>query len=185
MSELSGPFSLSKFLPAGTVQIPGRSPTAWSPSHAVDDGWHPLSDDKHEDADLKFLIGHQFIYATCSAIEGTMLVVRIYVVPFDLEGYGGKLRMRDEVKVMVPARKALKLLLRNVVQDVKIWEGDLSGPAEDSRPFLPSDIVRVLSSLLRSFPHTSIHPGQPHDGRALHRAPLPLMSTLPSCSAHA
>ena len=77
---------------------------------------------------LDFLAKHSFIAATCRLdAVATTLFVRIYLIPWDLPGVHGKLRVRDEVSVVAPARRHLRSLLTEIVQDDDAWDA-LSSP---------------------------------------------------------
>ncbi|KAH9832900.1 P-loop containing nucleoside triphosphate hydrolase protein [Rhodofomes roseus] len=124
------------FLPAGTVTIPLQSgEVTCSHTHAAD-GWHYLPSAVAleptlvpNDApllrlrQLEFLVKHRFIAATCKLDHiSNVLYVRVYLIPWDLPGAHGELRVRNEVSVVVPARRHLRSLLAEIIQDDDAWD---------------------------------------------------------------
>src|SRR5262249_2084401 len=132
---------LSNFLPAGTIQTSSFPRQTCSHTHA-EDGWHTFLCDPNKEDGLKFLIEHKFILSTYNFTQDRAnLILRIYLIPFDLENYGGKLRNRDEAKIMNVARKYLRDLLPMIVQDSAIWNGGSIASSSPSRFFLPVSVV--------------------------------------------
>lgn len=133
------PLSLANFLPAGTLRI--DTPPTQSCDHThEEDGWHRFTNPTGEWDGLAFLIKHEFVAVTCRLSDDRLaLVIRIYVIPWDLANYGGKLRLRDESKVLAPARKYLRALFPKIVRDPAAWEGHLGSSCTE--PFLPVTIV--------------------------------------------
>jgi hypothetical protein len=157
-SNSLNPLAFSNLLPAGTLQIPLLSDRFCSHTHA-EDGWHPFTPSMvnaagadHESSlpeiDLDFLVKHRFVCATCQrSSDGTSLVIRIYLIPHDLANFEGKLRNRDEIQVMTPARKYLKALLPRIIQDALAWNGHSSAKPSGSRPFLSQAVVCNFTAL--------------------------------------
>jgi hypothetical protein len=142
----SDPLALSNFLPAGVIQISAPSQRLCRHSHA-EDGWHPFTKRPYasEGKELYFLVEHKFIYATCQLTgDGDFLTVRVYIIPYDLARYGGKLRNRDEAKVVAPARKILRTFLPKIVQDPELWKGRRADASSSPKTFLPLTIVRQV-----------------------------------------
>ena len=145
--------ALKNFLPAGVVTLPITSPSLGfssfeSGSEPAEDGWtlFPQSvagfqDDTGTLEALHFLVRRRFIAATYLVDEArTLLLVRVYLIPWDLPGSGGKLRRRDEDTVLRPGRRRLKDLFLKIRQDRSLWDGDA---ASSSTPkyFWPKIIV--------------------------------------------
>lgn len=72
---------------------------------------------------LLFLQTNAFVQATYTILSNVKLMVRIYLVPYDMPGSKGALRNRDEMKVMMPGRKALRGLLAHLSKDAASWMG--------------------------------------------------------------
>lgn len=135
-SEPQTPYeALCKFLPAGTITIPLESSDVPCSHHHATDGWHalpaaatlePMLDPNDIPLlrlrQLDFLVKHRFIAATCKLdAVATTLFVRIYLIPWDLSGVHGKLRVRDEDSIVAPARNHLRSLFTEIIQDNYAW----------------------------------------------------------------
>lgn len=138
-STISLPYSLSNFLPAGTVQISLTSGVGPTCCHAhAEDGWHaidlnfdsgivnPASEDLVKS--LAFLVQQQFIAATyrvSCANSSAQLLARIYLIPYDLPGVNGRLsynvRKRENGQVLGLARRYISHLLPQIMQDQESW----------------------------------------------------------------
>ncbi|CAL1705728.1 unnamed protein product [Somion occarium] len=142
-SQVADPlFNIHKFLAAGTIAI------SLTPNYApnivvhVSDLWHilpglsALSALVHPDEIafiriLDFLSQHHFIRATCRFGHGSLssaLLVRIYLIPYDLANVQGQLRIREDA-ILTAARRYLRILLPRIVQDISEWNG---GDAQSS-----------------------------------------------------
>src|ERR1700722_6476972 len=140
----SSPLTLSNFLPAGTIRIESPFRNRCDHAHA-EDGRHSFTPKANEEEALAFLIEHKFVSATCRLTgETPNLLIRVYLIPFDLQNYGGKLRNRDEAKVLAPARKYLTALLPKISQDPAAWNGDLDSVSRASKTLLSLTIVRAF-----------------------------------------
>lgn len=174
VSSVENPYALANLLPAGTIQICVATHEICSHAHA-EDGWHffegrslldhlTSSEDDSFVQQLIFLVENRFISATCQLTPSRKtLHVRIYIIPYDLANVQGKLRVRDEVKVVAPARRYLKVLLPRIIQDVRQWEGIESEGSMSGRRFLPQDIVCDISLPL----HLKIQPFTEQDNRTM------------------
>ncbi|KAL5529532.1 hypothetical protein ACEPAG_5517 [Sanghuangporus baumii] len=115
--------SLDYLLAAGSLAlslIPGES--ICSHQHA-EDGFHALynihflrprvaAQDVPTLNALSFLVQNRFVQITYMVIHSSSrIVLRLYLVPYDLPGSKGLLHMRDEDKVMKPARSHLRTIL--------------------------------------------------------------------------
>lgn len=136
------PYALENLLPAGTIQVElGTADISCpsSPQVAAEDGWHPLSNVNPEIAlptfralvqTIQFLTRYRFISATYkSAFLNRYLVIRIYIIPFDLPGVHGSLtyhvRKCEAQQVLSMARQYMSVLLPQIVQDQASWNHGL------------------------------------------------------------
>ncbi len=150
-------------LPAGTLSLPISQTELGSicnHSHPVEN-WHPFLGEAlfpyltdHEDETLcrhlSFLVGHKFLSVQCKIGDsGRVLVLRVYIIPYDLPGAQGKLRVRDEASVLKPARLCLSNVVPRVVQDEHLWDAHDSETSPGSpRYFLNPDTVMMLCCCL-------------------------------------
>ncbi|KAF9010299.1 hypothetical protein BDZ89DRAFT_1078237, partial [Hymenopellis radicata] len=110
--------------------LPHGSSMPCSHAHAEDD-WHGLGvneirsctslghDDNSLFSEIGFLIENEFIVATFRSSH-TRLAMRIYLVPYDLPGMGGRLKCRKK-HVVSRARRGLSILLPKV--QASDWQG--------------------------------------------------------------
>jgi hypothetical protein len=107
----------------------------------------------HEDETLcrhlSFLVEHKFLSVHCKIGDsGKVLVLRTYIIPFDLPGAQGKLRVRDEASVLKPARLCLRNVVPRILQDENLWDAHDSEPSSSSTHyFLNPETVMMSSSL--------------------------------------
>lgn len=145
--------SLNNFLPAGTITstLPD-SPHSFTEHGALaEDGWHvfpqAVSGFRDETAldKISFLARNRFISATYHVDPAHLqLFVRIYIIPWDLAGSRGELRLRCAKTVLEPGTKHLKQLLLRVRQDRSLWEGSV---ASSSNPQFLMNQAAVRSSI--------------------------------------
>jgi len=156
-----GPLSVQNLLPAGTLSLPISQTELGSicnHSHPVED-WHSFLGEAllpyltdHEDETLcrhlSFLVENKFLSVQCRIEDsGKVLVLRTYIIPYDLPGAQGKLRVRDEASVLKPARLCLRNVVPRILQDEHLWDAHDSEPSSSSpRYFLNPDTVMMLSS---------------------------------------
>ncbi len=133
-STSTGLNSLKNLLPIGalTIQLPHGFSIPCSHAHAEDD-WHGLGVNEirsftslgHDDnsilAEIGFLMENEFIVATYRS-SNTRMLLRIYLVPYDLPGMGGRLKCRKK-HVVSRARRALSVLMLKV--QASDWQGPL------------------------------------------------------------
>ena len=102
-------------------------------SHA-EDNWHAFNgsallshltnlEDDGFCRELDFLIKHDFIFATCRLNRKQTLIVRVYLIPYDLPNVQGRLRLRREAILSV-ARRYLSTLLPRIRCCQEDWNGD-------------------------------------------------------------
>jgi hypothetical protein len=138
---------LRNLLQAGTIALNVRAEITHDicvHKHA-EDGWHPfdasallprLSDPKHTVfcRELDFLIKQSFISITYHCADNGSMVLRIYLIPYDLPNVQGKLRVRKN-NVLKPAKRFMCSLLFRIVQDPNGWMGlPLTGDAKTLIP---------------------------------------------------
>ena len=146
--------NVANFLPAGTLSLQLQHELI-SHSCGLED-WHLLPDhplllpvdtqETHVTEALTFLHHHNFIYATCKTgrYSPLKLIVRIYLIPYDLPSVHGRLRVRDEATVLAPARQHFKLLLPRIIQDSSEWELDnFKLPQVSRKPFFSPPAVSL------------------------------------------
>lgn len=130
---------LDNFLAAGALALSITRTGVLDGNHKqADDGWAllpsqvvtaPESGIPDADAEtfdsLLFLVRHRFIAATYLVhSSASLLFVRVYLIPWDLPGSKGVLRLRDDDAVLRPGRKRLRALFLRIRQDRSLWEGD-------------------------------------------------------------
>jgi hypothetical protein len=156
----SGSFAVRNLLPAGTLSLPISQTDLRNicvHSHTAE-GWHnflgksllpQITDQENETLcrHLDFLVEHKFLVVQCKVGDSrTALVLRVYIVPYDLPGVQGKLRVRDEATELRPARVCLRNVLPRVIQDKSVWDSHDLGPLPSApRYLLDSDTVVVFS----------------------------------------
>ncbi|KAF9076323.1 P-loop containing nucleoside triphosphate hydrolase protein [Rhodocollybia butyracea] len=162
-------------LPAGTIQVELGNASDISypgnPQVAAEDGWYPVSDFNLELSppksraliqSINFLTRYRFIFATYKSpfpFPNPHLVIRIYIIPFDLPGVHGCLtyhvRKSKTPQVLSMARQYMSALLPQIVQDQASWNCGLLH-SEFSSPILEccSD-QRTLSEIYSNLPSPS------------------------------
>jgi hypothetical protein len=155
--------ALGDFLPAGTLSLQLISADVPCQHSHSEDGWHkfpgyavlsPLVPAEEESIiqQLDFLIANHFIAATCFSASSpsgprALLMLRIYLIPWDLAGVQGALRVRPEGTIAGPARHYMRLLLPQIIQDDREWEGDIV-PSEDSKErFFCEELVSAFRTI--------------------------------------
>ncbi|KAI0086370.1 SNF2 family N-terminal domain-containing protein [Irpex rosettiformis] len=123
------PYDLSHFLPAGTLVLPIAATNIHCFGH-----WHTfcaetesdlakLMQPKHKSLmrGLRFLTSQKFLAATFFCSD--FLMIRVYLIPFDLARVEGALRRRNETAILAPARKLLRDVFSNLYCDPESWQG--------------------------------------------------------------
>lgn len=146
----------TNLLGAGTLSFTLHGLTSFEDNAVAEDGWYILRDcfglrtSVEEDRVwlldcLLFLQINAFVQATYTIVSNVKLMVRIYLVPYDLPGCKGALRNRDEMKVMMPGRKALRGLLAHLSKDTASWMG--SEGSKHVSFFEDKDVSRITFSI--------------------------------------
>ncbi|KAJ3530656.1 hypothetical protein NM688_g7678 [Phlebia brevispora] len=160
----TGPYALANFLPAGTlVLLTSSSTTSCNHSHLT--GWHDWPGYLHlssmvraEDQDLlhilDFLTLHKFVAATCLIGTPSKLFIRVYIIPHDLGNVEGRLRRRDMLTIVQPARRYMRILLSGLTRDRSSWEAATSD--ESFLPFFSNEADdRTLAEVYNTLPSPS------------------------------
>lgn len=151
----TNPYSLAHHLPAGTITLKYTCFESICSHVHCEDGWHPFhghafaSADKELCSQLDFLILHRFVAATCRVQEpGNILLVRLYIIPYDLPNVKGVLRRRSRDAVILErARRYMQALLPQIAQDKGTWDGiSLVSSSKFARRFVDPDRVCYTQS---------------------------------------
>ena len=150
------PFELSNLLHAGVLVVALSSPSK-NLSHAVfREAWPALNQDtvnvlrsicSPQDIilleGLSFLIEHEFARFTSICLSPRRLILlRVYLIPFDLPGVQGRLMNRQE-HILAQYRRILKGILPKIIIDDEYWGGADVLPPNPSL-FLPPSLVGVF-----------------------------------------
>lgn len=142
MEGVSSPFSISNFLAYGTLAVCVRPDTLQQlhqelpagDQSVAEDGWNVFAahlllkflknpEDDPFIREIEFLIRQKFIFASYLPWEETdAITIRIYLIPYDLPGVQGRLRVRN-LNVVRPAQRYLSGLLPKVSRSAECWEG--------------------------------------------------------------
>ncbi|KAJ3513156.1 hypothetical protein NMY22_g15127 [Coprinellus aureogranulatus] len=156
-SSAQDPFDLDNLLKAGVLSVQlGRDPQpdVYCEHRHESDDWHPYLgaapflplknlNDVNLCKALEFLVKHRFLSVTYR-VEGGRVVFRLYLLPYDLAGAKGALRVRQET-VLAPARRFLRDILPRVDKSVGAWEGRES---DEGTPLLPhTEDPRTLAEI--------------------------------------
>jgi len=178
----SEPFAVHNLLPAGTLSLPISQTDLGNlcdHSHSAG-GWHGfsgkallphLTDQENETLcrHLDFLVEHKFLIVQFKIGDsGTALILRVYIVPYDLPGVHGKLRVRNETSELKPARLCLRNVLPRIIQEISLWDAhDLDPSPSSPSCFLDSSTVVVLFFSIFPETHWQLELGQSYLGRNL------------------
>lgn len=125
------PYHTRHFLPFGTLVVSAATATKACGKH-----WHSYSAESESELaglmipgngsllrGLSFLTAQKFVAATFRC--DTSLVIRIYLIPFDLANVEGTLRRR-EATVLNSARHLLRDIMAQLHFDKDSWDGNLT-----------------------------------------------------------
>ena len=156
------PFSLRNLLFGGTLTLDKPRIGVIHQKNCLhgheEDGWHVFRSDwlieclKNSEElaliqGLAFLIHHNFVRATCRGDQDGKLVIRIYLVQFDLSNVQGRLRVRKE-NTLSAARRYMRTLFPKLSQSPDKWLGRQIVPSQEDRRFINETIVRFSLYLL-------------------------------------
>ena len=92
---------------------------------------------------LSFLVTHEFARVTSNFLSlHNLLLLRVYIVPYDLPGVQGRLMNRQEY-ILARYRRYMKDMLPRIVSDDDYWKGADVLPPNPSL-FLPPSLVGVF-----------------------------------------
>ncbi|KAJ3894949.1 hypothetical protein GG344DRAFT_39846 [Lentinula edodes] len=136
-SASSNPFALCNLLQAGTVQIELKSKNMLCCNTHAEDGWHLFNEvdlngkvqasSENLLESLQILTSQRLMVATFNNVHPDMpsLVIRIYLVPYDLPGMNGSLsyhaRKRENAQGHGLARRHMSILLPQIRRDQLSW----------------------------------------------------------------
>ena len=182
---LRDPFELSNLLPAGilTLTVSGHSRNL---SHTVFREVWPAFDQEvanslrpfcsPKDAtlleSLSFLVTHEFARVTSSFLSThSLLLLRVYLIPYDLPGVQGRLMNRQE-QILVHYRRSMKAILPRIIIDDDYWRGADVLPPNPSL-FLPPSLVSAFFGPSKLIVASKPNIGLEDHGRDIQRATLP------------
>ncbi|KAF9261183.1 hypothetical protein L218DRAFT_980972, partial [Marasmius fiardii PR-910] len=155
------PTDLGNLIPAGTLELPlQQSQCRIQCRHVhLEDGGHHFDqeiathfvvDSQSLDA-LTFLIEERFISVSCNLLDDSTLILRVYLIPYDLSGMKGTLsRKRRRKEDLNKARLCMLDVLPQVQQHAGTWRGERS---ESARFLLDSTVDRrTLSEIYTDLP---------------------------------
>lgn len=157
MTSQANPWALANFLAYGTLSIPvldaGDLEQDLPDQPLAEDGWNtfispPLKFFNPEDhvliRELEFLISQKFISASFLLSPTNHIIIRIYIIPYDLLNAKGVLRQRTD-DIVRPARRCLAALLPKLSRSRDCWEGhSVPGPP----PALSVSILSFVTALI-------------------------------------
>lgn len=147
------PFDLSNLLHAGVLVLTPSS-TYKNLSHPVfQEPWSAFSEETARSLhpfcspqdvalleSLSFLIEHEFArIASNFSSTHHLILLRIYLVPFDLPGVQGRLMKRQE-QILLHYRRSLKEILPRITSDGDYWRGADVLPSNPSLFLPPSQV---------------------------------------------
>lgn len=95
---------------------------------------------------LSFLIEHEFACVTSNFLSfHRLILLRVYLIPFDLPGVQGRLMNRQE-QILVQYKRFLKGMLPRIISDDDYWGGTDVLPPNPTL-FLPASLVGVFVHL--------------------------------------
>ncbi|KAI0273498.1 hypothetical protein BC834DRAFT_854101 [Gloeopeniophorella convolvens] len=171
-ADAGDPFAVENLLPAGTLSLSvARLGSGTICDHAhVAEGWHAFSgedllpylvdrDNETLCRHLDFLVEHEFISVQSRVADsGKTLTIRVYIIPHDLPGVQGRLRIRDEASILKPAKLCLRNVLTQVVKNQSLWDGhDLSPASSTPVYFMNFDTDnRTLAEIYGDLPSPNV-----------------------------
>jgi hypothetical protein len=150
------PFELSNLLPAGVLAITLSNLDHNLPYTAFGETWatfdrgtahslHPLCSPRDIVVleSLSFLVEHEFARIASNFLPPRSLVLlRVYLTPYDLPGVQGRLMNRQE-HILGHYKRSMREILPNLINDIDYWRGAEVLPPNPSL-FLPPSLVGVF-----------------------------------------
>jgi hypothetical protein len=145
------PYALPNLLQAGTITLPVPADirhTICDHKRAEDD-WHYFDasgmisrfNDPQDTIlcrELDFLVKQSFLSVTYRCADDGRMVLRIYLIPYDLPDVQGKLRVRKS-NILNTAKRYMRTLLSRIIQDHNGWLG--LPLTADARELIPDRVV--------------------------------------------
>ncbi|KAJ6490765.1 P-loop containing nucleoside triphosphate hydrolase protein [Mycena vitilis] len=133
---MANPWALRHFLSYGTLHIAVpdlEHDSQLTGQRLAEDGWNSFAAAQflryiHDQDDhallcaLDFLVLQEFISASFLLVGTASILIRIYLIPYDLPGVQGRLRVRRD-EVVGRARRCLAGLLPKISRNHECWEG--------------------------------------------------------------
>ncbi|KAH8828285.1 P-loop containing nucleoside triphosphate hydrolase protein [Flagelloscypha sp. PMI_526] len=171
-SSSSDPWSLQHFLKAGVILLNVSSSFINTCDHIhTEDGWHIFNPQvalgylQHAKDDslcraLNYLNANHYLRTTFDRPrQGTTLIIRIYLIPYDLSNVRGVLRIRKETGT---AKHHLRHVLPYIMRGCLLWGGELDG-LEYARHFLPEEQdTRSLTEIYGDLPSPEVDLSSSH-----------------------
>ncbi|KAK1224204.1 hypothetical protein PQX77_012904 [Marasmius sp. AFHP31] len=133
------PTALRNLIPAGTLELhlhkfPLDLDTLCDHEHN-EDGWHDFDSSKFSNfiseaellKEVSFLNDHDYISITYSVLDDGTLVLRVYLIPYDLPGGKGRYSLNAREKYMRRAKSSMPNILACIRQDMATWNGVKGG----------------------------------------------------------
>jgi len=135
--ESTSPYALKNLLSIGTLILPVSAKTQHNFCEHIhaEDGWHRFQEtallphlESAEEItfckELGFLVKQRFISATYHCRNDDQMLIRVYLIPYDLPNIHGGLRIRKQ-NVLSPAKRYMRNLLHRISRNLDSWNGEL------------------------------------------------------------
>lgn len=179
------PFELSNLLPAGVLALTLSSPDHNHPHIVFGEPWatfdrgtarslHPFcsSQDTVVLEGLSFLVEHEFARVALNFLSPRgLLLLRVYLIPYDLPGVQGRLMNRQE-HILGHYKRYMREILPKLISNIDYWRGAEVLPPNPSL-FLPPSLVGVFVDLIEFAVVYNPSPGLEDLGGDIQRTPLP------------
>lgn len=179
------PFELSNLLPAGVLALTLSSPDRSPPHIVFGETWatfnrgtagslHPFCSPRDIIVleSLSFLVEHEFARVALNFLSPcSLLLLRVYLIPYDLPGVQGRLMNRQE-HILGHYKRSMREILPNLINDIDYWRGAEALPPNPSL-FLPPSLVGVFVDLIESVVVYNPSIGLEDRGGDIQRTPLP------------
>lgn len=165
------PFELSNLLPAGVLALT-LSGFDQNLPHAVSrEMWHAFDQETARSLrplcspqdisvleSLSFLVEHEFARVTLNFLSlHVLLLLRVYIIPYDLPGVQGRLMNRQE-HILGHYRRSMKEILPKIISEGEYWRGADVLPPNPSL-FLPPSSVGVSVDPIKFIVVSNLTPG--------------------------
>ena len=171
------PFELSNLLPAGVLVLT-FSGIDQNPRHAVfREKWRAFDQETARSLrpfcspqdigvleSLSFLVEHEFARITSNFLSiHALLLLRVYLIPYDLPGVQGRLMNRQE-HILGHYKRSMREILPKMISESDYWRGADVLPSNPSL-FLPPSSVGVSIDPIKFIVVSNLTPGlEDHGG---------------------